>query len=162
MRNTIAATALFLAMWSYEAKADDLKTIVQGNSEIYCLAETIFRETRGTGVQEKIMVGNVVMNRTETSGFADTLCGVMKQKGQFPWVNVFSKAERMKTIKRDREEFDESYVIASYIISGSIDDPTNGALFFHARDGKKRSWTNGLRKVKTTKHHIYYKKKGSA
>lgn len=162
MRNAFAATALLLASWSYEAKADDLKTIVQGNTEIYCLAETIFRETRGTGVQEKILVGNVVYNRTKADGFADTLCGVMKQKGQFPWINVFSQAERMKTIKRDKHEFDESYVIASYIISRSIDDPTNGALFFHARDGKSHSWTKGLRKVKTTKHHIYYKKKGTA
>lgn len=126
-------------------------------SDVHCLAETIFREARGTNVEEKILVGNVVLNRMKSGKFPETACGVLNQKGQFPWINKFSMKERQKTINREKIEYDESFVLAVYLLQGKIDDASNGALFFHSRKGGKRKWTNGLLLVQKTKYHYYYK-----
>jgi spore germination cell wall hydrolase CwlJ-like protein len=161
MKKFIVATALFMAMWSYEASADELRIIVESKTEIYCLAETMFREARGTNTNEKLLIGSVVMNRIRSNKFADDACAVLHQPGQFPWVRKFSKSERMKTIKRERHEFDECYVLASYLLSGTVKDTSGGALYFHNRKGDPRGWTKGLRQVKKTKYHIYYKGKSA-
>lgn len=124
--------------------------------QVSCLAETIFREARGRDLAEKIRIGSVVMNRTHNKHFANTPCAVLYQKGQFPWVTRFSPKERQATIRFDHNEYDNCLGIARNIYNGSIKDNTHGALFFHANDGKRRTWNKGLVLLFKTKAHIYY------
>ena len=48
-----------------------------------CLATMIFLEARGEPLAGQIAVGQVIMNRTVSDEFPDTICEVVKQPNQF-------------------------------------------------------------------------------
>ena len=48
-------------------------------AEVVCLAENIYHEARGEGIEGMLAVGHVTMNRVESSRFPDTVCGVVRQ-----------------------------------------------------------------------------------
>jgi N-acetylmuramoyl-L-alanine amidase len=50
-----------------------------------CLSSVIHHEAKGEQLEGQIAVANVVMNRVKSGKFPDTVCGVVKQRGQFSW-----------------------------------------------------------------------------
>lgn len=62
--------------------ADEIETRSQ---KIRCLGETIWREARGEPWLGQVAVARVVINRTKRSGYHNTVCGVVLQRGQFQW-----------------------------------------------------------------------------
>ena len=53
--------------------------------DTHCLAEAVYRESRGEPLQGQVAVARVVMNRTRLAQYPSTPCGVVFQKNQFSW-----------------------------------------------------------------------------
>lgn len=51
-----------------------------------CLSSVIHHEAKGESYEGQIAVANVVMNRVKSGRYPNTVCGVVKQRGQFSWV----------------------------------------------------------------------------
>ena len=83
--------------------------------QVECLATTLYAEAKGRGEFGMVLVGNVILNRLEHSDFPETVCGVVKQKGQF-----VQKKYTDPTVK----------IIAKNLLMGYYPDTTKGALFF--------------------------------
>lgn len=121
--------------------------------EIKCLAETIYHEARGGTDAQRSGPAFVVMKRLKDSRFPKSICGITRQKHpvvQFPW------SQNKKEIK-ELSVWEECVELAKRIYNGQIEDPTRGALFFHAK-GANIKWKN-LRKIYDDGLHIYYTNK---
>lgn len=52
-------------------------------SEINCLAQAIYFEARGLNIEEKIAVAFVVLNRTKSKEYPNSICKVVWQKTKY-------------------------------------------------------------------------------
>lgn len=97
-----------------------------GKKEIACLAEAIYFEARGTGSDGEAAVAHVVVNRTQSPKFPDTVCGVVADGCQFSY-----RCDGRPDVLADPKDRAHAFKVASSVLSGAP-DITGGALFFHA------------------------------
>lgn len=70
----------------------NLKLSSSQRKELDCYAKVIWYEARGEDKHGKILVANVVRNRTEFGKpFANTVCDVVYQRNQFAWTREAKK-----------------------------------------------------------------------
>jgi len=82
-----------------------------------CLSSVIHHEAKGESKEGQIAVANVVMNRVKSGKFPDTVCGVVKQRGQFSWYG-----KKPMTNKKQQ--------LAVEVLQGKHLNNVQGALFF--------------------------------
>lgn len=135
----------------------------EARKQVDCLADNIYFEARSEPREGQKAVALVTMNRLQSGEFANTVCGVVKQKTrsicQFSWW-CDSKA-RTKAIARavNEELYEQVRLIALevYLNYDQIHDITNGALFYHADYVPKHRL--GIQKLQATVkigQHIFY------
>lgn len=112
--------------------ADEAEERSLSDDDIELLARVISAEARGEEYEGQVAVGAVIINRTKSPDFPDTVSGVCFQPGAFSGV-----ADGQISIAPD-----ESCIRAA-LAAAAGDDPTGGALFFYnpktAGDGWIRS-----------------------
>ena len=103
-------------------------------SEIECLALNIYFEARGEPEAGQLAVGHVVMNRVASARFPGTVCGVIQQGGelrryrcQFSWW-----CDGRSDKPRNKRLWEKSAELALNVYWGRSEDPTDGALWYHA------------------------------
>lgn len=122
-------------------------------SEYKCMVAALYFEARGestTGIQA---VANVILNRSNHRRFPSTVCEVVKQKNkrtcQFSW-HCDGKPDLVpKVIDPKIKE-----IAFSAVVTKSLDDVTDGALFFH--NSTVEGWA-GLNRTKQIGNHYFYK-----
>ena len=124
---------------------------------VQCLALNIYHEARGEPREGKIAVGQVVINRVLDRRFPDSVCAVVKQGGarrrnrcQFSWW-CDGRSDRPEDIMA----WGESTAIAARLLDGRFDDPTGGALWYHA-DSVLTDWRRDLASRGKIGHHVFY------
>lgn len=111
-----------------------------------CMAQAIYHEAGHESRQGQIAVGKVIMNRVNTVGYADTVCGVVYERCQFAFTCRGQKqidwASNAHLLELSRQ-----------IIAGQHEDHSRGAISFNNRPFK----IPGL--IKTTKigNHYFYR-----
>jgi len=128
-----------------------MKTAI-ADKQVRCLAENIYFESRGESLLGQVAVAKVTVNRLD-EGYASTICGVVKAKGQFSWVGT-------NISKPFGDMWEQAVGIALLILNGDhyIKDPTNGATYFHAT---YIVFQPGWRRVKSSVlkigNHVFYR-----
>jgi spore germination cell wall hydrolase CwlJ-like protein len=124
-----------------------------------CLALNIYHEARGEPLQGKIAVAHVVLNRVAASQWPGQICAVIQQGGerrryrcQFSWW-----CDGRPDQPRDVAAWRESLLVALLIRRGATDDPTKGALWYHA-DSVSPYWSKVFKPYKKIGRHIFYVK----
>ncbi|RMD64149.1 MAG: cell wall hydrolase [Alphaproteobacteria bacterium] len=125
--------------------------------EIACLALNIYFEARGEPDDGKLAVGHVVMNRVMSERFPDTVCEVVRQGGelrryrcQFTWW-----CDGRSDTPRSRPDWEHSTRIALAVYWGRTEDPTDGALWYHA-DYVSPKWRTQFIQGPKIGRHIFY------
>lgn len=124
--------------------------------EIECLAKTVYFEARGEPELGQRAVAHVVMNRVAHPGFADSVCGVVKQGGgrgpscQFSWY-----CDGLSDQPREAERWAEARALARAVYWGESVDVTGGALYFHATHVSPR-WREAFRRGERIGRHVFY------
>lgn len=133
---------------------------IQSEEEVKCLALNIYFEARSEPNQGKLGVGHVVMNRVANSYYPNTVCEVVQQGGedrlnrcQFSW---WCDGRSDKPL--NRKAWEDSMQIARAIYAGKSEDPTKGALWYHA-DYVKPYWKDSFSVAVKIGQHIFYRKK---
>ncbi len=128
-----------------------------GNPELECLALNIYFEARSEPVEGKYAVGHVVMNRVANRRFPGSVCKVIRQGGevrrnrcQFSWW-CDGRSDR----PRDRHAWAESRRIAALVYVGASNDPTDGALWYHA-DYVRPDWRADFQRGPKIGRHVFY------
>ena len=128
------------------ASGDDADAPVQPDAELTCLAKIVLHEAGNQSRTGQLAVAQVVMNRVHSGRFANTICGVAMQRGQFFNVHAYNPERDSRwrlalEIARDARE--------------GISEPVIGdALFFHA------AYAGGIgshRQVGRIGGHIFYR-----
>lgn len=148
----------------YKVSFNNLTGDVQ--KEVECLAENIYFESAHEPISGKIAVAFVTLNRVNSGLFANTICGVVKQKFnnvcQFSWW-CEDKPHTISTNKLltngGNKLYNDIRNLATYVYMNSdkINDPSHGALFYHA-DYVNPGWSN-LVKITQIGRHIFYNKR---
>lgn len=98
------------------------------NAEQRCLAIAVYYESKGEPLEGQLAVARVVMNRAESGRFASTLCGVVRQPGQFSFVRG-----GLIPSARDSHNWRTAVGIAKIAQGDLWDAKHENALFFHAK-----------------------------
>lgn len=124
--------------------------------EVECLADNIYYEARGEGVEGWKAIASVTMNRYHSKQYPNTVCGVVYQKNQFSWTKgKYVKGNKHTPLYRDIKDIS----LKAYI--GALKDNTDGALFYHNLSINVSS-LGLIRPVVFTKkigNHLFYKPK---
>lgn len=128
------------------------------DSSLECLALNIYHEARGEPRDGRLAVAMVVLNRVHDPRFPNTVCDVIKQGGekrgcQFSWW-CDGRSDR----PTDRAAWMESRLIASEVLAGGLDDPTGGALWYHA-DHIRPAWRMAIVRGPKIGRHVFYASK---
>lgn len=142
---------------SADVKADNLAALVdaQGAAEdvsgdMKCLAGAVYFESKGESLEGQLAVARVIINRARSGRFADSLCGVVHQRGQFSFI----RGNGMPSIPTGTESWREAVAIAQIAMDGGWNSRAEGALFFHARRVSP-GW--GKRQLAAIDNHIFYR-----
>jgi len=125
------------------------------SSSLDCLALNIYHEARGEPRDGQLAVAMVVMNRVNDPRFPNSVCDVVKQGGeargcQFSWW-CDGRSDR----PTDRLAWAESRRVAEAVLAGNLEDPTGGALWYHA-DRVRPAWRMAIVKGPKIGSHVFY------
>jgi len=167
----------------YQKQADIVRPVVTQKVEIpkesehldldsiECMALNIYHESRNQSLAGRLAVGYVTLNRVNNDKYPDTICGVVKQakmnrwylekhnkrvpsrnKCQFSWY-CDGKADQ----PLESDAWEEAYLLAIHVINmyGTITDPTEGSIMYHAVNVKPY-WTKAYKHTVTIGDHIFY------
>jgi spore germination cell wall hydrolase CwlJ-like protein len=99
------------------------------DDESKCLAVAVYFESKGEPLAGQLAVAQVMLNRTETGRFPETVCGVIRQPGQFSFVHH----GQYPHIAEDSRAWRTACAI-SQIARAKLWQPVVGhAIFFHAK-----------------------------
>jgi N-acetylmuramoyl-L-alanine amidase len=124
---------------------------VTRNAEHECLAGAVYFESKGEPLQGQLTVAEVVLNRARSGRFPTSVCGVVKQKGQFSFI----RHGGFPPIARGSDAWRKAVAIAHIAMQDLADGAAPKALFFHARYVRP-SW-RGLTRVAAVGNHIFYR-----
>jgi N-acetylmuramoyl-L-alanine amidase len=123
---------------------------VANMAEQDCLATAVYFEAKGEPHRGQLAVAQVILNRTKSGRFASTVCGVVRQKGQFSFVH----GGRIPTAPRGSAAWQKAVSVARKVLDGSAERVAANALFFHAR-GVSTGW-HAVR-VAQIGNHLFYR-----
>ncbi len=131
-------------------KAKKEKSYTQEDLEM--IAHLIWAEAEGESYKGKLAVGFVVLNRTKSKDFPNTIKGVVLQNndGTYQFSSVIPGG-------RYYQGYDEACLkAAKEVLSGQIKNFTEGALYFDSFD-PQNSWNKGKHEfiMRIGKHYFY-------
>jgi spore germination cell wall hydrolase CwlJ-like protein len=132
--------------------------------QVDCLTENIYFEAAHEPLAGKIGVAMVTLNRVHSGAYPSTICAVVQQKTrrtsvtvcQFSWfcdARVLAQRYQVKQTLLYQEIRNLSTKI--YLDHESMDDPTQGAMFYHAVYIPDPGW--GLPVTVRIGQHIFYR-----
>ena len=115
-----------------------------------CLALNIYHEARGERVEGQIAVAQVTINRVGHDEWPSTICEVVYQPKQFSWTHLIEDQS-----PSEARAWSKARIIARDVMIGNVDDPTNGAVFYHA-NYVNPDWANFMTLSKVIGNNLFY------
>lgn len=107
-----------------------------------CLASAMSGEARGEGERGMLAVADVALNRVESGEYPSTLCGVVRQRGQFDgYGHAYTDAQ---------------LELALAAMAGKGRGLSRGATFFTAVR-ETPYWRAAVRVTTVIGHHVFYR-----
>ncbi|MFO1208395.1 MAG: cell wall hydrolase [Amaricoccus sp.] len=119
-------------------------------SALACLAEAVYFEARGTGLEGETAVAHVIVNRAKSAQFPRTVCGVVGDGCQFSYRCDGRSDALVEPGPRAR-----AYKVASDVLGGAPDF-TKGALFFHSAQAAP-GWLKSRPRVGVFGGNVFYR-----
>ncbi len=101
-------------------------------------------------------VGAVVLNRRDNSQFPGTVCAVVKQGGETPPCQFSWWCDGKSDVPRDRTQWQVALNQADHMLRSRRQDPTDGALFFHAAS-IDTPWLRQRQRTARIGGHVFYR-----
>jgi N-acetylmuramoyl-L-alanine amidase len=100
-----------------------------------CLATAVYFEAKGEPRRGQLAVAQVIVNRMHSGRFPASVCGVVKQRGQFSFVH----GGHLPSAPRSSAAWSQAVSVAHKVLDGTAERVASNALFFHAR-GVSAGW----------------------
>jgi spore germination cell wall hydrolase CwlJ-like protein len=125
------------------------QTADAGDEQANCLATTVYFESKGEPLTGQLAVAQTILNRTASGRFPESVCGVVRQSGQFSFVHGGSLPSAPQNAQWKR-----AVAVAIIAREGLWKQVAPDALFFHARSSSP-GW--GKMKVASLGNQIFYR-----
>lgn len=141
---------------SYDSAWLASQSAPSGGAQWRCLAEALYFEARGESVRGIFAVGEVILNRVDSSRFPSSLCTVINQGTgrQFACQFTYTCDGRAETIS-EPAAFRKVGKIARALMDGTPRDLTNGATFYHTT-AVSPSWARRFTRTAHIGVHYFY------
>jgi spore germination cell wall hydrolase CwlJ-like protein len=141
---------------SLESLVAENEAAATRDEEHECLASAVYFEAKGEPLRGQLGVAQVILNRAGSGRFPASLCGVVKQRGQFSFV----RGGRLPVVPRASSAWRKAVAIARIARDGlaadAIAEASAGrALFFHARRVAPQ-W-HGLTRVASIGNQVFFR-----
>lgn len=120
------------------------------DEELNCLAIGVYYESKGEPLEGQLAVAEVILNRTESGRFPRSVCGVLKQRGQFSFV----RGGQLPQPPEGARAWKTALGVAKVARGDMWDSKVSNALYFHARyvsPGWRRA------RVGSVGNHVFYR-----
>lgn len=114
-----------------------------------CLATTVYFESKGEPLAGQLAVAQTILNRAASGRFADSVCGVVRQPGQFSFLHGGDMPEAPHG-----DAWSRAVAIARIARDGLWKQIAPAALYFHARRVSP-GW--GKVKIAAVGNHIFFR-----
>lgn len=121
------------------------------DSEQDCLANAVYFEARGEGLEGQLAVAAVVLNRAASDKYPPSICGVVKQPAQFSFV----RRGRFPRADKASEAWRRAVAIAHIARNKLAGELASNVLWYHA-NYVSPSWGRRLTRVVRIGAHIFY------
>ena len=148
----------------FNVTADFSQLTPAAQKEVTCLADNILFEAGYEPEEGQIAVALVTMNRLRSGNYADSVCGVVRQKTgstcQFSWwcedkPRIASLTRKLTDTQLRVYNSIRDLAMFVYLNDEKVEDITRGATYYHA-DYVKPGWRH-LQKTVKIGRHIFYK-----
>jgi spore germination cell wall hydrolase CwlJ-like protein len=148
-------------VFNIKATFNQLTPAVQ--KEVTCLADNVLFEAGFEPEEGQIAVALVTMNRVRSGKYADSVCGVVKQKTgatcQFSWwcedkPRNASITRKLTNAQQEVYNSIRDLAMFVYLNDDKVKDITHGATYYHA-DYVNPGWRH-LKKTVKIGRHIFY------
>lgn len=129
----------------------DYSASATGDAEHECLASAVYFESKGEPLLGQLSVAQVILNRTRSGRFPSSVCGVVKQAGQFSFVH----GGHLPSVPRASASWRKAVAVAHIAQAALADGSAPKALFFHARRVAP-TW-RGVIRVSSIGNHVFYR-----
>ncbi len=125
-----------------------------------CLAEAVYFEARGEAVRGQIAVAQVVMNRTFSGFYPNTVCGVVYQNKHRHMACQFTFAcDNNPDVIREPEMWERARKIAKAMLDGQIWLPEVAKSTHYHAYYVRPSWVSEMKKMYQFGVHTFYRPK---
>lgn len=121
---------------------------IEVDRELTCLAKIVVHEAGNQSHTGQLAVAQVVMNRVRSGRFADTICGVALQRGQFFNVHAYNPPRDARWHRAVRIAHDARNEISAPVIGN--------AVFFRAAQASS-AFFNSRPRVGQIGNHVFYR-----
>jgi spore germination cell wall hydrolase CwlJ-like protein len=121
-----------------------------GDEQGDCLASSVYYESKGEPLNGQLAVAQTIMNRTTSGRFPTTVCGVVRQPGQFS----FLRGGAIPEPSHENSAWQRAVAVATIARQGLWKQIAPAALFFHARRVSP-GW--GKVRVASLGNHIFFR-----
>jgi spore germination cell wall hydrolase CwlJ-like protein len=123
-----------------------------------CLAEAVYFEARGEAVRGQIAVAQVVMNRTFSGFYPNTVCGVVYQNKHRHYACQFTFAcDNVADVVREPDMWDRAKKIARAMLDGQLWLPEVGKSTHYHAYWVHPSWVSEMKKMYKFGVHTFYR-----
>jgi spore germination cell wall hydrolase CwlJ-like protein len=123
-----------------------------------CLADAIYFEARGEAVRGQIAVAQVVMNRTFSGFYPNTVCGVVYQNKHRHMACQFTFAcDNNPDVVNEPDMWDRARKIAKAMLDGQLWLPEVAKSTHYHAYWVRPSWVNEMKKMYKFGVHTFYR-----
>jgi spore germination cell wall hydrolase CwlJ-like protein len=122
-----------------------------------CLTEALYFEARGESLSGAVAVAEVILNRVDSPGFPDSVCGVVRQGGEGLHDCQFTyRCDGRPEAIGEAAAWEAMGRVASYMLNGAPRDLTGGATHYHTL-AVNPSWASRFPRTATVGFHHFYR-----
>lgn len=125
--------------------------------ELMCMAHAVYHESATDTLAGKVAVANSIVNRVEQRQFPNSICGVVKQRMQFSYLNSGNRDHLAISNHIDYNAWERSLIVSLTVAGGYVEDITGGANHYLNKSIVPRipNWYNvAEKKGKFGYHHF--------
>ncbi|USI74247.1 cell wall hydrolase [Sphingomonas morindae] len=115
-----------------------------------CLATSVYYESKGEPLPGQLAVAQTILNRSKSGRFPDSVCGVVRQPGQFS----FLRGGDLPSPPQASSAWQRAVAIAKVAREGLWKQIAPAALYFHARRVSP-GW--GKVRIASIGNHIFFR-----
>ncbi len=126
---------------------DTMQVDLDSDAELRCLATAVYFEARGEPLEGQLAVAQAIRNRVASGRYASSICGVIRQPGQFTYAH--------DRAPRGGNDWRIAQAIAAIAQDQTWREVAPKATSFHA-SFVKPGW-NGMTRVARIGNHVFYR-----